>query len=1000
MMFFLLLNLKLSSMKSKSFIRIPAQYFFIIVFLLSLSAGVQAAERGKVVTGVITDMEGNPVIGANIAVKNYTQGAISDIDGKYAVEVEDDNAVLVFSYIGYNTQEIKVGKKTVIDVRLTEKANLLEDVVVVGYGSMKKGEITSAITNVKSDEFVQGVVKDATQLLQGKVAGLQMSNPSGDPTAGMQINIRGVATVSSSTDPLIIIDGIPGGNLNTIAPEDVETIDVLKDGSAAAIYGTRGTNGVIIITTKKARGGAASLEYHGYVALESLQKKVDMLDAGDYRSLIKDPLFKDKISDEGTSTDWIDAITRNAVSHVHNLSLRGGTNKTNYIASITYRSQDGILLNTGKEALTLKLGINHSMMNDKLKIQLNVNNSTIKQNVTWANAYLQACLMNPTRPIYNEDGSYKEYGTSYKPYNPVALLKEETDQEKWNQLLASGKIILSPIEGLNVSAMFAMQRYDSMRDKWNTFNYFTTTIENKNGEVNKWANQSFDKTLELTADYTKSIDKHNFTALVGYSYQDFTHQGSWMYAMDFPTDIFGPWNIGTAQSIKDGKADMSSYKDYSRLISFFGRLTYNYDDKYMVMASLRREGSSKFGANHKWGLFPAVSMGWRMKRESFMEDADLIDDLKFRVGFGVTGTELTDSYQSLVLLNYSGIGWMNGAWTNGVVPATNPNPDLKWETKAEWNLGMDFSFFNQRLNGSVDLYQRTTSDLLSEYQVPVPPNFTSTMWANVGKIRNRGVEVAIEGQLVKAKNFTWTLGGNFSYNSNKLLSLSNEKYKRDYWYTGWTSSGIQQPTHIVKEGEPLGNFYGWKTVGLNDEGLWLIEDADGNPKLASQAGQEDKQVIGNGLPSMYAGVNTTFKIKNVDLSIGVRGAFDFDVLNEYRMHWETMKRISEANLPASVLNKPYGGSSYVWDSQMYHSHYIERGDYVKIDNITLGYNFNFNSAYIKNVRLYVSGHNLFTFTDYSGLDPEVSIKGLDPGVERKEIYPTVRSYTIGAVVKF
>lgn len=986
-------------MKVKKNTRISLRYLLIVI-CLGLSVVASAAGVKQSVTGIVTDADGTPIIGANIMVKGQNRGVISDLDGKYSVEVNSPDAILVFSYVGYEPQEIVVRNRAAINVKMVEQSNQLNDVVVVGYGSMKKGEITSAITNVKSDEFVKGTVKDATQLLQGKVAGLQIVNPSGDPTAGMQINIRGVSTISSSSDPLIIIDGVPGGNLNTIAPEDVETIDVLKDGSAAAIYGTRGTNGVIIITTKRAKTGKATLEYHGYVAFESLQKEAKVLNASDYRKLLKDDLFKDKISDEGTDTNWIDAITRNPVNHTHNLSLKGGTDKTNYIASVTYRKQEGILQNTGKESFTFKVGINHSMMDDKLKLQVNVNNSTITQNVTWYNAYLQACLMNPTRSVYNEDGSYKEYGTSYKPYNPVSLLNEETDQEKWNQLLASGKATFSPIAGLNLSAMVAMQRYDSMRDKWNSFDYFTTTVENKNGEVSKWAAQSMDKTLELTADYTKSIGNHDFSALVGYSFQDFVRQGSWMYAMNFPTDIFGPWNIGTAQSIKDGKANMSSYKNSNRLISFFGRLTYNYDNKYMLMGSLRREGSSKFGANHKWGWFPAVSAGWRIKQESFLKDVSFIDDLKLRVGFGITGTELSDSYQSLVLLNYSGIGLMNGQWTNGVVPASNPNPDLKWETKSEWNIGLDFSMLKSRLNGTIDVYQRTTSDLLSEYQVPVPPNFTNTMWANVGKIRNRGIEIALDGEIIRNKNISWSLGGNFSYNANKLLSLSNDKYKRDYWYTGWTSSGIQQPTHIVKEGEPIGNFYGWKTVGLTDEGMWLIEGADGKPKRASEAGQEDKQVIGNGLPSMYAGLNTTLRYKNWDLNLAVRGAFGFEVLNEYRMHWETMKRISEANLPASALEKPYGGKSYVWDSQMYQSHYIEKGDYIKLDNVTLGYNFNFNNNYIRNLRLYVTGHNLLTITGYKGLDPEVGIKGLDPGVERKELYPTVRSYTVGVIVKF
>ncbi len=971
-----------------------------IGLLLGVVMFAPAADEKTRISGKVIDEQREPVIGATVMVKGENAGGITGMDGEFALEVPSSGSILVISYVGCQTVEVPVGSQTLFEIVLEEQNNYLNDVVVVGYGSMKKGEVTGSITNVKAEDFVKGSIKDPTQLLLGKVAGLQMSNSSGDPTGGMQINIRGVSAISASSDPLIIIDGIPGGSLHSIAPEEVESIDVLKDGSAAAIYGTRGTNGVIIITTKKAKSGTPTMEYHGYVSFESIRKKPEVLDAGDYTRLMKDPLFEDKIAHEGSSVDWIGAITRNVTNHNHNLSLRGGTEKTNYVASFNYKKQDGILLNTGREVFTFKVGLNHYMMDDKLKFQFNVNNSTIKQNVAWTNAVLQASLMNPTRDIYNEDGSYKEYGTSYKPYNPVALLKEETDEDKWNSLLASGKVIISPVEGLNLSAMGAMQRYDSMRDKWNTFNYFTTTIENRNSEVTKWAAQHFDKTLELVADYSRSIGLHDFTVMAGYSYQDFLRQGSSMYTYDFPTDIFGPWNVGVSQAITDGKADMSSYKHGSKLISFFGRMTYNYGDKYLAMASLRREGSSKFGNNHKWGLFPAVSAGWRISKEEFMKEVEFVNDLKLRAGFGVTGTELSDSYQSLVLLNYSGIGYMDGRWISGVVPATNPNPDLKWETKAEFNVGLDFALLKNRLRGTIDLYQRTTRDLLATYQVPVPPNFTNTMWANVGKITNKGIEIALQGDIIRTKDLTWTLGGNFSYNANKLVSLSNDKYQRDYWYEGWTSSGIQQNTHIVQEGEKIGRFYGWKAVGLTDEGMWLVEGADGEPKLASEAGQEDKQVIGNGLPSTYAGLNTTLQYKNFDLNIMLRGAFGFDILNEYRMHWETMRRISEANLPKSALDKPFGGNSYVWDAHMYHSYYIEKGDYVKLDNVTLGYNFHFNHPYFKKVRLYVSGQNLATITKYSGIDPEVSIKGLSPGVEYKELYPSTRSYTIGIIANF
>ena len=872
------------------------RYFFLLC-LMGISVCMYASGGKRTLNGLVTDVEGVPVIGANILVKGQTTGVISDVEGKFSITVSSPKDVLVISYIGYNTVEMIVGEKTSINVQLTESSNLLNDVVVIGYGSMKKGEITSAITNVKSEDFIQGVVKDATQLLQGKVAGLQMASPSGDPTAGVEINIRGVSTISASSAPLIVIDGIPGGSLNSIAPEDVETIDVLKDGSAAAIYGTRGTNGVIIITTKKAKQGKASLEYHGYVAFESIQKQTDVLTASDYRRLAQDPLFKDNISDEGADVNWIDAITRNPVNHTHNLSLRGGTEKTNYIASITYRKQDGILLNTGKEALTFKIGLNHSMMDDKLKIQLNVNNSTIKQDVTWYNAYLQACLMNPTRPVYNEDGSYKEYGTSYKPYNPVALLNEETDQEKWNQLLASGKITFSPIEGLNLSAMAAMQRYDSMRDKWNTFNYFTTTIENKNAEVTKWAAGSMDRTLELTADYFKTIGKHEFSGLVGYSYQDFERQGSQMYAMDFPTDIFGPWNIGTAQSTKDGKSTISSYKNGNKLISFFGRLTYNYDNKYMLMGSLRREGSSKFGVNHKWGWFPAVSAGWRILEENFFSDATPLSNLKLRVGFGITGNQDIPLYASIAKYNDLGYAYYNGKWDKVYGPVSNPNPDLKWEKNAEYNAGVDFGIWNDRLTASVDYYYRKTTDLLDWYDAQMPSNIYSTIFTNVGTLTNQGIEFAIGYDVIRNKELKWHLDGGFSYNENKLVSLANSSYRANHiTYNPLSSPANGQTTYILEEGKPIGTYYGLKYRGFNSAGKWVFEDRDEDGAYSDK----DYTYLGNGLPKWYFNLASTLTWKDFDFSFQLRGAAGFKVLNTKRIYYE-----NSVSLPFNLLKSAF-----------------------------------------------------------------------------------------------
>lgn len=952
-----------------------------------------ASAQPKKVTGKVVDANGEPVIGATIKEQGTANGTITDFDGNFALDVAD-NAMLEVSYIGYKSQELKAVAGKTLSVTLREDTEVLDEVVVIGYGSMKKGEITSAISSIKSDDFVKGSVKSAGQLLQGKVAGLQIANTTGDPTAGVSMTIRGTTSILGSTDPLVIIDGVPG-DLSSIAPDDVESIDVLKDGSAAAIYGTRGSNGVILVTTKSASAGKTTLEYDGYFTFETLKTKADVLTADDYIRLSNDPELGAVIDNQGANTDWVDEIMQTAFTQVHNLSLKGGTSTSNYIASVNYRDQEGIMINSDKKALTVKLALNHNMLDDKLKFQLTLNDNYVKTNGLWYNVYLQALLSNPTRPVYNEDGTYTEYGVSYKPYNPVALAKEEYAQNSYNRFKANGKITLSPIVGLNFSALGSIERYDNMFNKWNTFNHYTTTVNSENSHVWNNSDLTIDKTLEFLADYSRTIDKHSFSALLGYSYQDRLIQGLSQWAKNFPTDAFGAWNIGASLDIKDGKATMGSYKETNKLISFFSRLTYNYDDKYMLMASVRKEGSSRFGANNKWGLFPAVSAGWRLKKEAFLEDVDFINDLKVRIGYGVTGTEVSSNYLSLVLLQYSSMGYVNGNWIQGVEPANNPNPDLKWETKKETNLGLDFAFLNNKISGSVDLYRRITSDLLANYSVPVPPNYTSTMMANVGRIRNQGIEFVLNAELLRTENIFLSLSGNFSYNSNKILSLSNDKYQKDFWYEGWVGAPVQTNTHIVQEGEPIGNFYGWKCAGLTEDGLWLVEGADGKPKLASEAGQEDKKIIGNGVPTTFAGLNINLGVKNFDFSVALRGAFNYDILNEYRMFYETTSRLSEANLPVSALDKPFGGASYVKDTPKFHSYYLEDGDYVKIDNVSVGYTFKKPCKYINRIRLYLTGLNLFTFTKYKGIDPEVSMKGLAPGVESSQLYPTTRSFTAG-----
>ena len=439
---------------------------------------------------------------------------------------------------------------------------------------------------------------------------------------------------------------------------------------------------------------------------------------------------------------------------------------------------------------------------------------------------------------------------------------------------------------------------------------------------------------------------------------------------------------------------MTSYRNTHKLISFFGRLTYNYNEKYMFMASLRREGSSRFGDNHKWGWFPAISAGWRISKENFMQDIQWLDDLKVRIGYGVTGNEVTSNLLSMYLLNYGGYAYINGKWTQGAGPYQNPNPDLKWETKSELNLGLDFSFLKNRLSGSIDIYHRETSDLLSTYEVPTPPYIVSSMMANVGKIRNQGIELLLSGTPIKTRDLRFDITGTFSYNKNKIISLSNGLYQKDYWYEGATGSPIQTHTHIVREGDPVGNFHGFQTHSLTSDGLWMVYGADGQPKLLTDADDGDKKVIGNGIPTTYGSLNLALSYKGFDVSVMFRGAFNFQVLNRQRMHWETTSRIGEGNLPRSVLEKPFGSNSYVKGAPAMQSYYVEDGDYVKLDNISVGYTFNLKKQkVIQRLRLYVAGNNLLTMTGYKGLDPEVSIKGLAPGVEGYWCRRVISHYT-------
>ncbi len=956
----------------------------------------------SVVTGQVTDaLSSEPLPGVSVFIKGTSQGTTTDAGGTYSLGVNSTSDILVFSYIGYETFEVLVGTQKVINVQLVSAMTELDEIVVVGYGTQRRGDITSSVASVNQKDFQKGSVRDAAQLIAGRTAGLRVGVTSGDPTAGTEISLRGFSTVYGISSPLVIIDGIPG-SLSTVSPEDIESIDILKDGSAAAIYGTRGTNGVILITTRKAKKNTSTVDYNSYVAIQSIARQLDFLDASDYQRLIGQGV---DFIDHGYDTDWLSEVTRaNPVSHNHNLTVMGSSENSSYTGSFSLLDTEGLFLKSDNQDYRLRLDATHSMFNNKLKVNINL---LTRQQTYWTGGdgysfnsyvYRQALIRNPTDRPLDDNGKWIERDIYFYD-NPSAYIQETDGEFKRRSQRLSGSIIYQPIKDVNIKLLVSKNSNNSVTGFYQTKNHVSTTKYGKNGFASRGSTASDDKLLEFTTDYNITHDNHRITALGGYSFQESMYDNFWMQNWDFPTDNYTYNNMGSGNALIRGEAPISSYRSMNKLIGFFGRLNYNFDDRYLLMASVRREGSSKFGANHKWGTFPSVSAGWRLSKESFMQSVEVLNNLMLRVGYGVTGTEPADPYMSLTTLSYADRFYYQGKWIQGLTPAQNPNPDLRWEKKEEYNIGVEFSLLNHRISGSLDLYKRHTSDMLWWYTVPTPPFLYSSMLANVGETENKGIEAFIRLVPFRTKDFEWGTNISYSTNNMKLLSLSNDTYSTDadFFYAGHTGEPIQKPTHRVEIGGPIGNFWGWKVVDIDDNGRWVVEKPDGT--LTTEVLEDDRQVLGNGIPKHVLSWNHQLSYKNFDLDISMRGAFGFQILNFTRMYYEN-PNITQYNMLASAWDDVYG-KGLLKSPLTYTSYYIENGDYWKIDNIALGYNFKTqNVKFINSARVYIAAQNCFTITGYKGIDPEVSFTGLYPGNDSRDKYPTTRTFTFGVNLKF
>lgn len=971
---------------------------------------VENVQQNEVtVKGVVKDANGEAIIGASVIEKgNAKNGTVTDLDGNYTLKVKR-GATLTISYIGFISQETKGG-----NVILEEDLKSLSEVVVIGYGTQKKADVTSAVVSVKAEDFTKGNFNDAGDLIKGKVAGLTITKPSGDPGAVTQISLRGIATVSGNAQPLVLVDGVPG-SLSSVPPENIASIDVLKDASAAAIYGTRGAGGVIIITTKTGqREQRTEVTYNGYVSFSTWAKKADFMTSSDIRA------GKTTFNDEGYDTDWLDAISRTAVTHNHSVSLSGGNAKTSYFGNFTYRNAQGVMKKTGNESMSVAFDLSHWMLNDMLKVNIKVNVDQYKYDVNDAGAiYRQAVIRNPTSPIWNTDGSYNE-GSLLQYWNPVSMQNEQTGQYKDQTVKFTGNITLEPIKGWQTNLMLSKGQTLDRGGYYYTSNHSQQGVNQKgsySGSAKRSGYTVDNKYLELTSKYMKNFNNvHRLDALVGYSYSEEEHDIDNMWNANFPTDYFGTNNIGLGTKLTDGEASMGSNHYSSKLIGFFGRVSYGYADRYNILASLRYEGSSKFGDNHKWGAFPSVSLGWNIMNEEFMKSTkSWLSNLKLRAGWGVTGVipQGNDdvwggAYRSMLRYSYNGGNYYrDGKWNKGLKSASNANPDLKWETAREINIGVDWSLWNDRLSGSFDFYNKKTSDMLYEYAVPSPPNLYTSTWANVGEMRNTGFEFMIKGVPVQTKDWRWETQATLQHNSNKLLSLSNSLYQTDntLWLQG-VGDPVTQYTHKVEVGQSLGRIYSLKAVGVSDQGLFLIE----NPKTGQCAEfyQEMRndydnwyEYMGNGIPKFTFGWNNTINYKDFDLSLQCNGQFGFKIINQQRVFYENNAHAYNKLKSATDKiggNRPLSGAQ----SQVVTSYYIENGDYFKLSTLTLGYTYTpKNKTYIQNARIYGSVYNVFTITKYKGMDPELGSDNFwYAGVDDRDKYPTVRSFTIGLNVTF
>ena len=980
---------------------------FMALFLMNVSW----AFAQLTVTGNVQSTTGEPLIGVNVIEKGTTNGTVTDLDGNYTLRVAKGKT-LVFSYIGFLSQEVVVNN-TKVNVTLKEDTETLDEVVVIGYGSMARKDVTSSITTVKADQLNVGVFSDAASMLQGKVAGLNITT-SGDPNGSPSITLRGSSSLRTgeAMQPYYVIDGIPGVDISMVAPDDIESIDVLRDATATAIYGSKAANGVIIINTKKGKKGMerTNVSYSGYVAFDKILNTLDMATADDLRNYYEQRGEEPK-NDLGYNTNWQDEVLRTAISHNHNLSINGGGEKTTYMASLNYQQREGVIMGSSMDRLNVRSLVTTKVLKDRLEISAGVNARYGKGvGVPMGNegaSVLDAMnYFSPGLPVRNEDGSWSTAITGSKSYNPMSLIYEDTSETIYKNTQLLGKASLEILEGLKWNVNYSFTNSQKTYSSYDSHKSQIEGLAANNGQAKRNTYFGHEHIFETYGNYDTTFnDIHKLSLMAGYSWEEkMSNDGFGLTVHDFYDDVL-KWNQLTYASTIDGMpAVESGTKETVRNISFYGRASYSFNSRYMLQATVRRDGSSVFGKN-KWGTFPSVSLAWNITEEEFMKNQNLFDNLKFRIGYGVSGNALGfGAYTAVETYGASGFFTYNGKQWRTLAATKNANPDLKWETTGMFNVGLDYGLLNGRLSGTIEFYNKKTKDLIWNYPVSTNIYPFGDIAANVGEITNTGVEISINAIPVQTKDFTWNTTLTLSHNKNTVDRLSNDKFKvgvftqGDPMVAGVSAEGY---TQRIIEGQPLGTFFTYEFAGFNDAGnaTYYERDEETGERTGNtieNPGYKDRTITGCAQPKLNFGWNNTFNYKNWNATVFFTGVIGNDIYNGTRANYMSPEMLSGGkNVLKEYFDNPTTSGCLPSDR------FIENGSYLRLSTLSIGYTFKNFNGWLQNAQLYVTCNNLFTITGYKGLDPEVNMGGIDPGVDyRWSAYPHTRTTMVGLKINF